>query len=116
MNIDLKASLANVVQHRKRTLISFFGNNLEGAFYPERVIEVHQLLAEVITSGCLHVVRHHCATLGSLRPKPNERNALSLQGCHRHTKDLFEQLFNRSVDRPSWKSNLVPITKINLLK
>ena len=61
-------------------------------------------------------MRHHHRALGTVRPEPDERNAIDVELTHAETEHVTQQRVDTYVHRPAWEHNPLPAAQANLLE
>jgi hypothetical protein len=116
VDVDLEPTISNLFEEPVRDWIPFLRHDLEGGLDPDRIIQIHELRADIPTGQFFDIVGHHRAAGGSLRPKPNERHSVDPMGLHGHGQQSFEDAFDCSIHRPLRKGTLLPIAEAQSLK
>jgi len=84
-------------------------------FDPDGIVEIHQLGAEVPAGQVFDVVRHDGAARGTIGPEPDKGQPLKPLRPHRQREQPLETPVDRSIDRPLWKRNVLPVAQIGAL-
>src|SRR3954451_6172595 len=74
MHVDIETATSDPLHGAIRDCVARSRNQLERTFDPVPVVDVHQLFRELQPGRCLNIVRHDCACLFPIRPKPDEGN------------------------------------------
>src|SRR5262249_52437828 len=108
VNIYFEASSSKARTKSLRFAVALFWNDLERRLDATRVVEIHELVAEVPASLALHIVRHDRAALRAIGPEPDERNFPDTKALQFDSHRTLHQGVDRKVHWPARERNLLP--------
>src|ERR1700683_4483570 len=112
MDDHFETPITNRGQKRRADTVALFRNDLKGRFDAERVVNIHQRRSELLTQFRLHVVGHDSTARSAFRPEPNKRNSPGRSRSYRKQQQLLEEAVDRTIDRPTWKRQFVPVPEV----